>query len=201
MQLMSLCSRRLVWGTLLSAATLVLSVSCLTGPRDLSKYPEAKNSPYKLPWKDGETRFCVQGNWGIVSHRDHGEFSYDFFMPVNSIVTAARAGVVTRVVQKHTGNGTNKPNNKVVIRHADGTFGSYLHLVKGGSLVKVGQTVRQGEAIARSGNVGRSMLPHLHFHVSKKGGETIPIAFVDVTEDRGIPRMFKFYKSGNRFSP
>lgn len=198
---MTLWNRRVTWGLLLSALTLGLTSSCLTGPRDLSKYPDPKSSPYKLPWKDGETRFCVQGNWGVVSHRDHGEFSYDFYMPVGSIVCAARGGVVTRVVQKHTGNGTTMPNNKVVIRHKDGSYGSYLHLVKGGSLVKVGQTVRQGEPIAKSGNVGRSMLPHLHFHVTGPSKETIPVTFTDVKQDRGIPRMFKFYRSGNRFSP
>ena len=193
-------SRKALWVIVLCASTLVLSFGCITGPRDLSKYPDPKNSQYKLPWKDGESRFCVQGNWGIVSHRTHGEFSYDFYMPVASVVRAARAGVVTQVVQKHTGNGTNKPNNKVIIRHNDGTRGAYLHIMKDGSLVKKGQRVKQGEAIARSGNVGRSMLPHLHFHVSK-GGETIPVSFKDVSEDQGIPRMFKFYTSGNSFSP
>jgi murein DD-endopeptidase MepM/ murein hydrolase activator NlpD len=194
----SLWIRKSVLSFLLLSGVLALSYGCLTGPRNLDQYPPAERSPYKLPWETDQQRFCVQGNWGIVSHRDHGEFSYDFYMPVGSEVWAARGGTVIKVVQKYTGNGVKKANNKVVIDHGDGSYGSYLHLMKAGSLVKVRQRVRQGQAIARSGNVGRSMLPHLHFHVAGKNGESIPVSFKDVKTDRGIPRMFKFYKSGNR---
>jgi hypothetical protein len=41
------------------------------------------------------------------------------------------------------------------------------------------------------------MLPHLHFHVSAPNGNTLPISFADVAEDRGVPRMGKVYTSGN----
>ena len=42
-------------------------------------------------------------------------------MPVGSDVCAARAGVVTWVVDSHDGNGINAPNNSIAIRHDDGT--------------------------------------------------------------------------------
>jgi murein DD-endopeptidase MepM/ murein hydrolase activator NlpD len=143
-------------------------------------------------------RLCVQGNRGIVSHRDDEEFAYDFAMPVGSEVRAARGGRVIRVEVSHDGNGTDLPNNLIGVDHGDGTVGWYLHLMKGGALVKVGDQVRQGQAIARSGNVGRCMLPHLHFHVRPAGGgPTMPISFRDVEADRGVPRMFHMYTSGN----
>jgi murein DD-endopeptidase MepM/ murein hydrolase activator NlpD len=140
---------------------------------------------------------CCQGNRGIVSHRGDGEFAYDFAMPVGSDVCAARAGVVKWVEVGNDGNGRHAPNNFVVIEHGDGTFGWYLHIRREGSYVQPNQRVRQGERIAASGNVGLSMLPHLHFQVSNSRGESLPVTFTDVDSDRGIPRMFKRYTSGN----
>lgn len=168
-----------------------------TGPRDLDAYPPRETSPYRLPWPAGTTWLCVQGNNAVVSHRDQdGLHAWDFAMPVGSDVLAARAGRVVRVVDEHDGNGTDRPNNLVHIDHGDRTTGRYLHLQKGGARVKVGDVVRQGQLIAKSGNVGRSMLPHLHFEV-RRGEATIPISFFDVTEDRGVPRMFHRYTSRN----
>jgi murein DD-endopeptidase MepM/ murein hydrolase activator NlpD len=57
--------------------------------------------------------------------------------------------------------------------------------------------VRQGQPIAASGNVGLSMLPHVHFEVTDEEGRLLPVTFADVPTDAGIPRMFKRYVSGN----
>src|SRR5688500_7654894 len=111
-------------------------------------------------------------------------------MPEGSDVLAARAGKVVRVVNEHDGRGTDKPNNLVHVDHGDGTTGRYLHLQKGDARVKVGDAVVQGQRIALSGNVGRSLLPHLHFEV-RRGESTIPVSFRDVPGDQGVPRMFK----------
>ena len=172
-----------------------------TGPvnTDLpsARYPPRATSPYLLPWPVGVTYLCAQGNRGVVSHKGAGQYAYDFAMPVGSDVCAARAGVVTKIVVRHTGQGTSAPNNLIAIDHGDGTTGYYLHLKKGGSYVVVGETVHRGQRIAASGNVGRSLIPHLHFHVKGRAGKTIPITFRDVAIDLGIPRMFRHYTSGN----
>jgi murein DD-endopeptidase MepM/ murein hydrolase activator NlpD len=176
---------------------LVLLYLLLTGPHDLSRYPPAADSPYRLPWPEGVTRLCVQSNRGIVSHRGTEEFAYDFAMPVGSDVCAARAGVVSQVIVEHDGHGLNAPNNYIYIDHGDGTFGYYGHLKRGGSYVAVGDAIQQGQRIAASGHVGHSLLPHLHFHVASASGQTLPITFADVASDAGIPRMFQRYTSGN----
>ena len=177
--------------------TLVVAYSVFTGPEDLQRYPDRATSAYRLPWEKGAQWICIQSNRGIVSHRGREEFAYDFRMPVGSQVCAARAGVVTRVVVTNDGNGQNLPNNLIAIDHGDGTSGWYLHLQKGGSLVAVGDRVTQGQPIARSGNVGHSLGPHLHFEVRDNTSRvTLPVAFADVAEDLGVPRMFHAYTAG-----
>ena len=69
----------------------------------------------------------------------------------------------------------------MVIRHGDGTYGEYLHLRQKGALVKLGDPVQAGQAIALSGNTGLSSRPRLHFAVlrisARNGRETLPVKF------------------------
>jgi murein DD-endopeptidase MepM/ murein hydrolase activator NlpD len=188
----------LVRGFLLLLVVLTLAYVLCTGPRDLSLYPPRESSPYLLPWPAGESHLCVQGNCGVVSHRGWDEFSYDFTMPVGSDVLAARGGKVVQVEVRYDGNGYNKPSNYVILDHGDGTLGGYFHIRHNGSYVSLGQRVLRGQRIAASGNVGHSMLPHLHFMVFRDGGDSLPITFADVAKDAGVPRMAKFYTSGNQ---
>jgi murein DD-endopeptidase MepM/ murein hydrolase activator NlpD len=189
-------SRRVAVAVVLAglAVALVLYLA-LTGPAGLAGYPAAASSPYRLPWPAGVTRLCIQSNRGIVSHRGAEEHAYDFAMPVGSVFCAARGGTVVAVVDLWDGNGLEAPNNTILVRHEDDTVGVYAHLRQGGSLVRPGQRVARGEPLGLSGNVGRSMLPHLHFHV-QSGSRTVPISFADVPGD-GVPRMFRRYSSGN----
>ncbi len=178
-------------------ALAVILFFTFTGPRNLEQFPPAEESPYLLPWPEGIRYFCVQGVRGVVSHRGDSEFGYDFYMPVGADIAAARAGVVTRVVQHHDGNGRNWSNNVVLVDHGDGTRASYAHIKQNGAYVAEGDAVEQRQIIAASGNVGNSMMPHLHFHVTDlEAQRTIPITFADVHKDRGIPRMFKWYTAG-----
>ena len=180
---------------LLLAAVAYLT---LTGPRNLERYPAPERSPYLLPGPAGITRFCAQSNRAIVSHRGREEFAYDFAMPVGETICAARAGLVTKLHVTSEGRGLRAPNNYVCVQHADGTTAWYLHLQKDGALVGDGEYVEQGQAIACSGNVGRSLGPHLHFHVKDASGRLLPVSFADVHRHRGVPRMLFWYRSGNR---
>ena len=186
-----------IFGLAITALPLlgVVLFFTLTGPQDLSKFPPSETSPYLLPWPDGGCCLCIQGVRGIVSHRGASQFAYDFYMPIASDICAARAGKVVKVVQHHDGNGRKWPNNAIVIDHGDGTRAYYAHIKRAGASVSVGDIVEQRQVIAASGNVGNSMMPHLHFHITD-GGRTVPISFQDVKKDRGVPRMFKMYTSG-----
>ncbi|WP_240956325.1 M23 family metallopeptidase [Wenzhouxiangella sp. XN79A] len=77
--------------------------------------------------------------------------------------------------------------NHVLIRHAEGEYALYAHLVRGSVPVAVGQRVRCGQRIGRCGHSGHSTEPHLHFHVQDAaelfGGMGRPIRFRDCTID------------------
>ncbi len=50
-----------------------------------------------------------------------------------------------------------------MIMHADGTFAEYAHIKYNDTNLNVGDSVKKGDVIAYSGNVGWSSGPHLHF--------------------------------------
>ena len=88
---------------------------------------------------------------------------------VGSTVRAAASGVVSVVKDSNIWNGGY--GYYLMIKHDNGTETLYAHLSR--IDVEVGQEVAQGEAIALSGNTGRTTGPHLHFEVR---GATNPFA-------------------------
>ena len=64
----------------------------------------------------------------------------------------------------------------IYINHEDGSQTRYAHLSK--VLVKVGQTVKQGEKIALSGNTGVSTGPHIHFEILINGVQRNPLKYI-----------------------
>jgi murein DD-endopeptidase MepM/ murein hydrolase activator NlpD len=100
----------------------------------------------------------------------------------NSEIRAARSGRVVEALE--SGNCQNPPDsgtcspdcglsccstniddNRIVIRHQDGSFGRYLHVAANSIGPELGDLVRRGELIALMGSVGNSSGSHLHFEV------------------------------------
>lgn len=129
------------------------------------------NFKYNLPFENGTTFKLSQGYNGKLSHQNKSQL--DFTMPIGTKLTAVRGGKVVRVVDvnnKHCPtDACKKYNNYIDILHDDGTFAEYVHIKRKGAKVKVGDTVKKGQLIALSGNVGWSTGPHLHFSVFKQG--------------------------------
>ncbi len=88
----------------------------------------------------------------------------DIAVPVGTSVKAAAAG---KVIESGWMDGF---GYGVVIDHGQGVTTWYGHNSK--LLVKVGDRVRQGQVIARSGNTGVSTGPHVDFRI-KVNGETL----------------------------
>jgi len=138
---------------------------------------------YALPWSKGLTFGVAQGYNGEQTHR--GKNAIDWDMPVGTSVRAARDGIIIDLKDNFYEGGISDDlrsrANFVGILHSDGTVGQYVHLDYRGVKVKIGDRVRRGDVIARSGDIGFSSGPHLHFEVytvtSSLERKTIPVRF------------------------
>lgn len=144
-----------------------------------------ENYVYALPFSAGMSFPVSQGFHGKYSHTGGDCYSIDFKMPEGTPVCAAREGVVVGVKDDSDIGGGDKKfewdANYILVQHSDGTMGHYVHLKKGGVLVKIGDRVTVGQWIGLSGSTGFSTGPHLHFAVFKaqngKQRETLPIKY------------------------
>jgi murein DD-endopeptidase MepM/ murein hydrolase activator NlpD len=94
----------------------------------------------------------------------------DFAADVGSDVVAVASGIVTWASKKD-GYGV-----LVEVSHGNGLTTRYGHNER--VLVKVGDTVQRGQALAAVGSTGRSTGPHVHFEVLKNGRQVDPISFI-----------------------
>ena len=139
----------------------------------VSSAPIAVNYAYTLPYRTAQY-VVIQGSRGEFSHfvGSQNEEAIDFAMPIGTIVTAARPGVVVAFRDDSMVGGSDPrlitEANYLVIRHEDGTYAEYYHLKQAGVLVAIGDLITVGQAIALSGNTGLTTTPHLHFQVFRK---------------------------------
>ena len=105
------------------------------------------------------------------SRRRQFHTGIDIAAPRGRTVTAAEAGEVLSACYSG-GLG-----NTVVILHKSGYSTVYGHNSK--LLVKPGQKVSRGQAIAKVGNTGRSTGPHVHFEIRKNGKHVDPLTMLD----------------------
>lgn len=117
----------------------------------------------------------LSSGFGARSAPTKGASTYhkgvDWAVPIGTTVVASNAGTVSYAGWA-SGYGY-----AVYINHADGRQTRYGHLSK--VLVKVGQSVSQGERIALSGNTGRSTGPHLHFEIRINGTAVNPLKYLN----------------------
>lgn len=190
------------------------SEPCPTAPVEVAPPPPAAQRPYRLPFAAGQQIIVGQGNFGVFGLGSHTcQYAIDFVMPVGTPILAARGGKVVGVVEDCP--NVNCPltpesccGNYVEIEHADGTRAIYYHLVQFGACVAVGAVVEQGDVIARAGNTGYSISPHLHFAVYAAGGAagggslglsddgSLEAHFAEVAGD-GVPRTLQYVISEN----
>ncbi|RKD22208.1 Murein DD-endopeptidase MepM and murein hydrolase activator NlpD, contain LysM domain [Caminicella sporogenes DSM 14501] len=114
------------------------------------------------------SRGYITSPFGIRWGRRHT--GIDIGMPTGTTVKASDGGKVIYAGWKGA------YGKLVIIDHGRNMQTYYAHLSK--ILVKKGDKVFKGQAIAKSGNTGRSTGPHLHFEVRKNGVPVNPIKYV-----------------------
>ena len=174
--------------------TLAVVGACQPKCRDLD-YPDAASSPYVLPYPEGESYLVSQTVCNPRGgHRNR--IAVDFMMPLGAEITASRGGVVVEAVGGYVdGDLRRGHNNRLLIRHEDGSIAWYAHLQHGSLAVGKGETVSEGQVIAHCGNTGNTgNLPHLHFEVfgtrAYVYSDAVPVSFRNAAgaldEDGGL---------------
>lgn len=95
----------------------------------------------------------------------------DFSAPYGTNIFAAKGG---RVI--YAGHSSNGYGYHVIISHGNGVNTVYAHASK--LLVKKGETVTQGQVIAKVGSTGWSTGNHLHFEITVNGRYVNPGSYI-----------------------
>lgn len=136
---------------------------------------------------------CAQGFGGCFTHLfPENYYSVDFVCEKGTNVVAALDGVILDIRDEHKSRGCHVNNfystNYLSVKHQIVQEGKkpvvelvseYVHIEKGSANKlgwKVGDCVKEGMVIARSGNSGFSPKPHLHFQLNL-GTKSIPFVF------------------------
>lgn len=151
---------------------------------------ELTSEEYDSLWND------LIGNSGEIIQGDSDFVGTDIFswpLSINGTITSrfgTRVDPISGVVKTHGGTDIAAPEGTPILAAADGTvvaatynaggYGFYVKIVHNGThstlyghcsalLVSAGQTVKQGQVIAKVGSTGYSTGPHLHFEVIQNG--------------------------------
>ena len=143
-----------------------------------------------LPFCKGKSYKIIQGYNGEFSHNvDYSRYAIDFSLKSNDTICAADEGYVVGVIKDYNAWGTDKRYkdfaNFITLYHPhSGLYTQYVHLKYNGSFLKVGDFVKQGQAIGLTGLTGWTSIVHLHFNVlipsaNNDGFTSTPIEFIE----------------------
>lgn len=99
------------------------------------------------------------------------------------VITEAQGGTGTCVAGQSSGYG-----NYIKIQHDDGNVTLYGHMDTNSVLVRLNDTVKQGQVIGRVGTTGNSTGYHLHFEVIENGSYVDPRNYVFADNPRPIEK-------------
>ncbi|MFF3336582.1 M23 family metallopeptidase [Streptomyces sp. NPDC002888] len=161
------------------AAAVGVSVVLGTGVASAAEFTGVKAAASAASWIDPVAKYKLSASFnqagGMWAHKHSGQ---DFAVPSGTKVMAAHGGTVVKAGGNGAGDGP-AYGNAIVIKHGNKTYSQYAHLSR--IQVKVGQVVKTGQQIARSGNTGNSSGPHLHFEIrttANYGSAVNPVKFL-----------------------
>lgn len=125
---------------------------------------------YIKPINGGRLTSTFGGRKDPINGKRSSHSGTDWAVPKGTAVYASCGGVVTKA------SWGGSYGNVIYIKHPDGRETRYAHLSK--ILVSTGQSVKQGQKIALSGNTGRSTGPHLHFEIRINGSPVNALKYI-----------------------
>lgn len=133
-----------------------------------------------------------QGHGGDITHRGDWQYAWDFviigdnekeytndgvkltdYYCYDKQIVAPAAGTVEQVIDDVADNAIGDTNlqqnwgNTIVVKAGEFLFYKLSHLKPGSAEVKTGDKIKEGQALGRCGNSGRSPSPHLHFQIQE----------------------------------
>ena len=142
--------------------------------------------------EDYETSYTGTGNGKFIyptvntqisaGYPNYSDGSYhggiDFPVGLGTSVGATADGVVVISTALTNPNGSYRSYGEyIAIDHGNGVRSYYCHLSSRN--VKVGDTVKQGQVIGKSGSTGNSTGPHLHFEVRVNNTRVNPMPYLE----------------------
>lgn len=176
--------------TLLVLTNIKTSNKSISFPYRLgSVSKKIKKTEIELPFSKNKEYYIIQGNNTSGTHSsNYSKYAVDLNLKTNDTICSATNGFVVGVIDKYQFGGEGdewRPfgNYITIYEPNSGIFTQYAHLVKNGSLVKVGDKIDSGQPIALSGKTGQTGIEHLHFNCliptnSEDGLISIPFKFV-----------------------
>jgi hypothetical protein len=132
---------------------------------------------YKLPTAAGVPWVITQGPYGTFSHWGNSLHAFDIAPRAGSCVVAMKAGIAyTRDLGLQQDHRHHSFGNYITIDHGNGEFSHYAHLATGTFVVKNGEHVEQGQALATAGNSGYTLGEGGGYHVHVSVTRALPIS-------------------------
>lgn len=145
---------------------------------------------YKLPTAAGVPWVITQGPYGTFSHWGNSLHAFDIAPRSGSCVVAMKAGIAyTHDLGLGQDHRHHSFGNYITIDHGNGEFSHYAHLATGTLVVRNGEHVEQGQALAIAGNSGYTLGEgggyHVHVSVTRAlaiSSPSVPFQFEDLPD-------------------
>jgi murein DD-endopeptidase MepM/ murein hydrolase activator NlpD len=147
---------------------------------------------YKLPTAAGVPWVITQGPYGTFSHWGNSLHAFDIAPRAGSCVVAMKAGIaLTHDLGLQQDHQHHSFGNYITLDHGNGEYSHYAHLATGTFVVKNGERVEQGQALATAGNSGYTLGEgggyHVHVSVTRAlpiSSSSVPFQFEDMPDWR-----------------